>query len=124
MKYNKILTLTILLILATTFLHLLPPPAHAAPVYTVLLDAHSTSTTDTLVQASFVPNSTFRVGAIINASAANPLANVYGWQFQINYDPTALVPQADPAISGAYPDGANKTILLGTQTGCCNWAIA
>src|SRR2546427_2449249 len=59
--------------------------------------------------------------------------NVFGWQFAINYDPTYLLPQADPTPSClTYPDCAGNTALLGSvTTGCpvfggnviggCNW---
>ena len=61
--------------------------------------------------------------------------SVYGWQFAINYDPTVLIPQANPDPSSAYPDGAGNTVLLGSGTslcpvyggtnfGGCNWNAA
>src|SRR6267143_547190 len=132
MKHNKILTLTVLLVLSSTFTHLFVSPVHAPPVYVISLDANNTSQTDILIQSSFKPNSTFRVSALINATAANPLPNVYAWAFQINYDPTILTPQADPAGGGgtrcsSAPDCADPVAYLGAQAGgCvpvggCNW---
>src|SRR5206468_9083279 len=61
--------------------------------------------------------------------------SVYGWQFAINYDPTVLIPKANPDPSSAYPDGAGNTVLLGSGTslcpvyggtnfGGCNWNAA
>ncbi|OLD05123.1 MAG: hypothetical protein AUJ07_02150 [Crenarchaeota archaeon 13_1_40CM_3_53_5] len=59
--------------------------------------------------------------------------NIFGWQFAINYDPTFLVPQADPGpLCTLYPDCASGPISLGAaSTGCpvygggptggCNW---
>jgi len=95
----------------------------AAPVLgpKILLDANSTSQTDVLVQNSVNAVRTFRVGAIVNASATIPLNNVFGWQFAVNYDPNVLVPQADPSATTPYPDGAASTILFGAQTSA-NWA--
>lgn len=123
MKARKILTLTVLIILTVSYAHLFIHPVSAAPVYTISLDANSTSQTDTIVQTSFTTAKTFRVGAVINATAGNPLPGVFGWQFQINYDPSILIPQADPA-TGSLTDAAVNTVLLGGQAGCCNWAGA
>ncbi|OLD01765.1 MAG: hypothetical protein AUJ07_10530 [Crenarchaeota archaeon 13_1_40CM_3_53_5] len=101
-------------------------PAIAAPVWTVDLDAHNTSATDVLVQQSYRPNSTFSVGAIVNASAINPISNIAGWQFGINYNSTLVVPQADPDPLSSYPDGSGSMITLGAQGtfGTYNWANA
>jgi PKD repeat protein len=118
---RKILTLTIL-ILATSIVfagtnHLGLPSirtAAAAPVFAVDLSANSTSTTDVVYRASATNTHTFRVGAQVNATAANQIANIGGWQLQINYNSTLLIPQADPNPSGSYPDGADTTANFGT----------
>jgi hypothetical protein len=69
-------------------------------------------------------------------AAADPLIapTVFGWQFAINYDPTLVVPQADPAAVPTYPDGADATAKVGSvAAGCpvyggaaggCNWNSA
>ncbi len=106
-------------------------PGYAAPVYVVDLDANSTSSTDILIQPSATDVKSFRIGAIINASAIAPLANVQGWEFFINYNASAFIPQGDPNPAafpgnffGLYPDGASNTVLFGGQitTGTVNWA--
>ena len=84
------------------------------PVYVVNLDAYSTGPKDTLIQTSHSNTGAFRVGVVINATAANPLANIFGWQFQINYDPTMFVPMADPDPASSYPDGAGQIVDFGT----------
>jgi PKD repeat protein len=141
MKSKKILVLVLLLVLTSTFARNIIHTANAAPVFVVSLDTHSTSQTDLLVQTTYNPNSTIRVSAIINATGFNTIPGVFSWQFAILYDPTVLVPQADPAggggspACGAYPDCADPTVYLGSQsTGCpvsggsatggCNWAGA
>src|SRR6267378_3494369 len=55
---------------------------------------------------------------------ANTIPNIFGWQIQINYDPTVFVLQGDPAVSSSYPDGADNTMKLGAQisAGTVNWA--
>src|SRR5712691_11008228 len=91
----------------------------------VSLDAASTSQTDTLRAATGSNAHGFRIGAIVtNASGTNPISNVYGWQFQINYNASAFIPQGDPNPGGLYPDGASNTVLFGAQTaaGTANWA--
>src|SRR2546427_9961976 len=97
-------------------------PAHAAPVYAVNLDATSSNLTDFTVETSAADVRSFRVGAVINATSANPLLNVQGWQFTISYNASVFVPQADPdpaAIpgnpSGLYVDGAANTVLFGAN---------
>ncbi|HTD18890.1 MAG TPA: hypothetical protein VK667_05095, partial [Ktedonobacteraceae bacterium] len=66
---------------------------------------------------------TFRVGAILNATTATPALNVFAWQFQINYDPTIVTPQGDPSIlCTGYPDCGEKTVWFGSQSGTGNWA--
>jgi len=97
----------------------------------VSLDAASTSQTDVVVQPSATDVQSFRVGAVVNATSANPITNLYGWQFSISYNASMFVPQGDPnalATSGnslgLYPDGAISTVLFGSQisTGSSNWA--
>jgi len=99
-------------------------PASAAPVWSVSLDASNTSQVDVSKQTAGSFAKTFRVGAIVNASVANPISGIYGWQYQINYDPNYLVPQGDPSALSPYPDGAENTIAFGAQTsaGTANWA--
>src|SRR5256712_11468538 len=102
-------------------------PVHAAAGYVVNLDASSTSLTDFLVAPSATDVKTFRVGAVVNTTSANPLLNVQGWQFEIDYNATAFVPQADPDPSatpgnpsGLYVDGAANTVLFGANPNIVN----
>src|SRR2546425_3195736 len=102
-------------------------PVHAVPAYIVNLDASSISLTDFLVSPSATDVKTFRVGAVINATSANPLLNVQGWQFEIDYNATAFVPQADPNPAatpgntlGLYPDGADNTVHFGANPNIVN----
>src|SRR3989454_3121833 len=80
---------------------------------------------------------TFRVGAVVNASAAGGgLANVFGWQFALNYNTTLVTAIADPSTKipaglvapfcSAYPECAEKTVWFGSQitVGAANWAGA
>src|SRR2546422_791704 len=80
---------------------------------------------------------TFRVGAVVNASAAGGgLAGVFGWQFALNYNTTLVTAIADPSTKipaglvapfcSAYPECAEKTVWFGSQltTGAANWAGA
>jgi PKD repeat protein len=99
------------------------PHVHAAPTFSVDLDGNSTSSTDVLVQASATQTKTFRVGAVINASSTNPLNNVFGWQFVINYNSTLVIPVGDPNPAGPYPDGASNAANFGAQNtaGSFNW---
>src|SRR3989475_8848004 len=104
-------------------------PAHAAPVYLVNLDANSISSTDLVLQTTFLPAHSFRVGAIVNASSANPLLNVQGWQFTIHYNASAFVPQGDPNplatpgnLGALYVDGATNTVLFGANLNLKNSA--
>jgi len=122
-KRSSVLIALIFLVLAgaaTLFVH----PAKAAPVWSVSLDASNTAQNDVLKQLTGSFAKTFRVGAIINASTLNPIPGIYGWQFQINYDPNYLVPQGDPSAISSYPDGAENVVLFGAQTttGTANWA--
>jgi len=85
---------------------------------------------DILINTASTNVTTFRVGAILNASATSPsgsTANVFAWQFQINYDPTVVTPLGDPSsLCIAYPDCGEKTVWFGSQlnTGTGNWAKA
>ena len=99
-------------------------PVRASPVWSVNLDANSISQTDTVISPSANQSKSFRIGAVINATAANPLMNVYGWQFVIFYNASAFVPAGDPDLASLYPDGASNTALFGAQTtsGAVNWA--
>src|SRR3989441_723865 len=80
---------------------------------------------------------TFRVGAVFNASAAGGgLGGVFGWQFALNYNTTLVTAIADPSTKipaelvapfcSAYPECAEKTVWFGSQltTGTANWAGA
>src|SRR3989475_1836809 len=80
---------------------------------------------------------TFRVGAVVNASAAGGgLAGVFGWQFALNYNTTLVTAIADPSTKipaglvapfcSAYPECAEKTVWFGSQltVGAANWAGA
>src|SRR6266700_4140877 len=122
-KRSSVLIALIFLVLAgaaTLFVH----PAKAAPVWSVSLDASNTAQNDVLKQLTGSFAKTFRVGAIINASTLNPIPGIYGWQFQINYDPNYLVPQGDPSAISSYPEAAENVVLFGAQTttGTENWA--
>ena len=119
---RRILTLTIL-ILATSITfagtnHIGLPniqTAVAAPVFAIDLSANSTSTADIAYRPSATNTHTFRVGAEINATGANQIANIYGWQFQINYNASILIPQGDPnALNPVHPDGADNTAMFGS----------
>src|SRR5213594_4211791 len=114
-----------------------------------LLDAKNTGQTDvdsTLgpnkVEASNTVSQTFRVGVVVNGSLTVKIPGVYVWQFVVNYDPTVLVPEANPAGGGGpacntSPDCADPVLFLGAQTpncpsalpdgssafGGCNWNI-
>ncbi len=100
------------------------PPARAATSWTVNLDANSTGPTDVTLTSSNSNAKSFRVGAVINATSTNPINNVFAWQFTINYNASAFVPQGDPTGVSLYPDGAVNTVLFGGQTtsGTVNWA--
>ena len=98
MRKIRILTCLVILIMVAPLLfsHYIRPAA-AAPVFTVDLDANSISQTDTAVQSSFTTTKSIRVGAIINATGTDTIPNIFGWQIQINYDPTeALQPDEWP----------------------------
>ena len=80
---------------------------------------------DTLINTSASNSTTFRVGAILNATSGNRALAVFGWQFAINYDPTLVHPQGDPSpVCVSYSDCGEKTVWLGTQktAGTVNWA--
>ena len=96
----------------------------ASPLWSMNLDANSTSQTDVTISSSSTQNKSFRVGVIVNASSAFPLSNVWAWSFEIDYNGSAFVPQGAPGPSSAYPDQAQSAILLGSQTraGTVNWA--
>ena len=124
MNAKPILFVTLsLLIVAGAALSNLRPVA-AAPVVGVNLDANSTSQTDVLVSSSANQAKSFRIGAVVNATSANQVSGVFGWQFTINYNATAFIPQGDPSAASLYPDGAANTVLFGAQTipGAANWA--
>ncbi len=90
----------------------------------VNLDGNSMSQIDVVVSATATQTKSFKVGAVVNASSANSISNVFGWQFEIDYNATAFIPQGDPSAAGSYPDGAANTVLFGAQItlGTVNWA--
>ncbi len=96
------------------------PSASTGPVYQVSLDANSLSQTDVSVATNASKAKSFRIGAVINGSTTNPLTGVWGWQFSINYNATAFIPQGDPSATSLYPDGAASTVLFGALT-AANW---
>lgn len=93
---------------------------------------------DTSVTTSASNATTFRIGAVLNASAANKATStqlcgpaqpiqcgVWVWQFGILYDPTIVTPQGDPSsFCTARPDCGENTVWYGSQTGTgtINWA--
>ncbi len=103
-------------------------PAHAAVAWAVSLDANSSGPTDAIIEPAAIDAKSFRVGAVINGTSANPLNGVFGWQFTINYNASGFIPQGDPnpaaSLLGLYPDGAAPTVSFGGQitTGTVNWA--
>ena len=124
MRARYLSVLMILVVLLAGMISTAVPPARAASFLTVSLDSSSTSQTDVVISPSSTAVKSFRIGAIINASSTGPLNSVYGWQFTINYNSTAFVPQGDPSAASLYPDGAVNTVLFGAQTtaGTVNWA--
>src|SRR2546427_11377043 len=104
-------------------------PAHAAPVFVVNLDANSISQTDFTIATTAAQTHGFRVGAVLNTTAAIPLLNVQGWQFTIHYNATAFAPQGDPSAQAVpgnpgvlYVDGATNTVLFGANANLKNSA--
>src|SRR6266567_1041185 len=68
-------------------------PIHAStPSWAVSIDADSTGATDASVQSSHnvLGLTTITIGAVVNASAAQPINNIRGWQFGIIYENTSL----------------------------------
>src|SRR5256885_5039640 len=51
------------------------------------------SQTDFTIATTAAQTHGFRVGAVLNTTAAIPLLNVQGWQFTIHYNATAFAPQ-------------------------------
>ncbi len=95
----------------------------------VNLDGNSIGPTDIVVSASASQAKSFRVGAVVNASSTNSISNVFGWQFEIDYNATAFIPQGDPspAASPGNPgflnvDGATNTVLFGANLNLVNAA--
>ncbi len=134
MKTRKILLATLMIAVSLLILSPTISPTHAAPVWSVDLDANSASQTDVAVQPScpaasplpgcLAQTKTFRIGAVVNATSTDPLTGVFGWQFAINYNSTLVVPQGDPNPANPYPDAADTTAMFGAQTtsGTVNWA--
>src|SRR2546428_529772 len=122
MNGRKFLLVTIALLVLAGLSTVYVRPAYALPVYLVNFDANSINQTDLLLQTTFSPTHGFRVGALVNASSANPLLNVQGFQFTVHYNATAFAPQGDPkagAVPGntaaLYVDGATNTVLFGAN---------
>src|SRR5690349_17208815 len=129
MDGKKLLLVALALIVLAGLSNVYVRPVHAAPVYFVNLDAGSPTQTDLTLEAAAIQTHGFRVGAIVNASAANPLLNVQGFQFTIHYNATAFAPQGDPspaAVPGnptaLYVDGATNTVLFGANPNIVNGA--
>jgi len=127
MNGRKFLLVTIALLVLAGLSTVYVRPAYALPVYLVNLDANSINQTDLLLQTTFSPTHGFRVGALVNASSANPLLNVQGFQFTVHYNATAFAPQGDPnaaAVPGntaaLYVDGATNTVLFGANPNIVN----
>jgi hypothetical protein len=126
---KPIILVTAIMLLATlSFGNVLP--AHAV-IWTLNLDASSPTPTDITVETTANQTHSFRIGAVLNASATNPLNGVFGWQFSINYNATAFIPQGDPSgaaipgnLGGLYVDSASNTVLFGagSSPGQINWA--
>src|SRR5438445_3051388 len=130
-----------------------PNAGPASPCLTVSLDVHSSqgvippctppatssgqgAACDTLLTFTAANVTTFRVGAILNASGTGktlttmncfgPPASttqvgcgVFSWQFGVKYDPTVVTAQGDPnaALCTTYPECPENTIWYGSQTG-------
>src|SRR2546425_2016305 len=127
MNGRKFLLVTIAFLVLAGLSTVYVRPAYAAPVYLANLDANSISQTDLLLQTTFGPTHGFRVGALVNATSANPLLNVQGFQFTVHYNATAFAPQGDPnagAVPGnplaLYVDGATNTVLFGANPNIVN----
>ncbi len=125
----------VLVFVSLAVISTLPVHANTPPPWTVSLDSQSVSPTDANPQPSASTAKTFRVGAILNASATGGicgstcLQNVFAWQFGIVYDNTSVVPQGDPSTGlptscSSYPDCAENVVVFGAQTGTGNpnWA--
>ncbi len=133
MKRSAVLMLALALLVATGIVATDIRPAHGATVWTISLDALSSSQVDNGIEPSNVNATFFRVGAIVNASqtfacGTSCISGVFGWQFSINYDPTVVVPQGGPnpaATPGGllYVDSAQKSVQFGAQStaGNPNW---
>ena len=92
--------------------------------WTVSIDADSTGPTDADVQSShnIFGLTTVTVGAVVNASAAQPISNILGWQFAIIYENTSLTlgqVQYGAQTGGGNPDWAGK-VAGGTGFGIHN----
>ncbi len=86
-------TLVLTILLALDMLAV--APIHATTTsWTVSIDADSTGPTDANIQSShnILGLTTITIGAVVNASSAQPITNVRGWQFAIVYDNTTLTP--------------------------------
>src|SRR3989454_5961757 len=127
MNGRKFLLVTIAFLVLAGLSTVYVRPAYAAPVYLVNLDANSISQTDLLLQTTFGPTHGFRVGALVNATSANPLLNVQGFQFTVHYNATAFALQGDPNAGAVpentaalYVDGATNTVLFGANPNIVN----
>ena len=89
----RLAAIVLLTLLASTVLTV--APIHASTLsWAVSIDADSTGPTDADVQPSHnvLGLTTITIGAVLNASAAQPINNVRGWQFAIIYENTSLTP--------------------------------
>jgi len=75
--------------------------------WAVSIDADSTGPTDASVQSSHDVQglTTITIGAVVNASLAQPINNVRGWQFGIIYENTSLT--LGQILYGAQSGGGN-----------------
>jgi hypothetical protein len=130
MNGKKLLLVAIAFLVLAGLSNVYVRPAHAAPVFVVNLDANSIGQTKIIVTPAATQTHSFRVGAIVNASASpNNILNVQGFQFTIHYNATAFAPQGDPnpaAVPGntgaLYVDGATNTVLFGANPNIVNGA--
>src|SRR3989449_3736380 len=82
---------------------------------------------DQIIRPAVTNVTTFRVGVIVNSSAAGAVNGLYGWQFSITYNTSIVTPAGDPSqFCTAYPDCGEKAVWFGSQTnaGNVNWAGA
>src|SRR5256712_1683870 len=82
---------------------------------------------DQIIRPAVTNVTTFRVGVIVNSSAAGAVNGLYGWQFSITYNTSIVTPAGDPSgFCTAYPDCGEKSVWFGSQiaAGAINYAGA